>query len=608
MTVKNQLSKKATEVTTGKQPNSIKEWIVAMKPQIEAALPSVITAERFTRMALTAVSSNPQLAQCTPASFMGAMMQAAQLGLEPNTPLGQAYLIPFRNKGQLEVQYQTGYKGLIELAHRSGEFKNIEARVVYENDDFQFEYGLEPKLYHKPVMVNRGEVIAYYAVYTLVNGGFGFEVMSIEDIKNHAKQYSKAYSSGYSPWKTSFDEMAKKGLHIMTPIPTIDGWTTMGEIEEGDIVFDMYGEPTEVIATSEVKHLKCYKITFSNGEEIICDDEHRWVASIGSNAARNVRKKGWETLTINELYEAKKNGKGVVVPVNPMLNTEKISLPIHPWMLGYWIGNGSRIAGNVSCDVKDVDYVCNKIKESGYGIGTIRKDKRSNSVAVGVLGLIADLKKYGFYGNKHIPQMYLRSDITDRKMLLQGLLDSDGNLSSNRRARASFATVRFDIAKTVLELVNSLGETAAMCKLHSRGFDTETDYYQIQWKPSFNPFGMPRKSVNYIPRKLNKYRSIKSIEEIESVPTRCIAVAADSKTYLAGESMIPTHNTVLKRVLKYAPIKTEFVRNLTVDETIKSEISDDMSLVADDTVIEAEYVIDEDTGEVIEEEQVTLGE
>lgn len=210
MTVKNQLSKKATEVTTGKQPNSIKEWIVAMKPQIEAALPSVITAERFTRMALTAVSSNPQLAQCTPASFMGAMMQAAQLGLEPNTPLGQAYLIPFRNKGQLEVQYQTGYKGLIELAHRSGEFKNIEARVVYENDDFQFEYGLEPKLYHKPVMVNRGEVIAYYAVYTLVNGGFGFEVMSIEDIKNHAKQYSKAYGSGYSPWKTSFDEMAKK--------------------------------------------------------------------------------------------------------------------------------------------------------------------------------------------------------------------------------------------------------------------------------------------------------------------------------------------------------------------------------------------------------------
>ena len=212
MAVKNQLSKKANNQVDKSEQKSIREWIVTMQPQIEKALPSVITADRFTRMALTAVSINPQLGNCTPASFMGAMMQAAQLGLEPNTPLGQAYLIPFRNKGTLECQFQIGYKGLIELAHRSGEFKNIEARVVYENDDFEYEYGLEPKLTHKPAMSNRGRAVCYYAVYTLVNGGFGFEVMSKEDIENHAKTYSQAYGSSFSPWKKSFDEMAKKTL------------------------------------------------------------------------------------------------------------------------------------------------------------------------------------------------------------------------------------------------------------------------------------------------------------------------------------------------------------------------------------------------------------
>lgn len=211
--VKNALQSKAaskTNAVESKQPQNIKQWIVAMKPQIEAALPKVITAERFTRMALTAVSSNPKLADCTPKSFMGALMQAAQLGLEPNTPLGQAYLIPYRNKGVMEVQYQTGYKGLIELAHRSGQFKNIEAHTVFENDEFEYEYGLEPKLVHKPALKDRGGIIAFYAVFTLVNGGFGFEVMSKEDVDTHAKKYSQGFNSSYSPWKTSYESMAKK--------------------------------------------------------------------------------------------------------------------------------------------------------------------------------------------------------------------------------------------------------------------------------------------------------------------------------------------------------------------------------------------------------------
>lgn len=191
------------------QKKSMMALIQTMKPQIEKALPSVLTGERFTRMVLTALSTTPQLAECTPQSFMGAMMQAAQLGVEPNTPLGQAYLIPYRNHGQLECQFQIGYKGLLALFYRSGG-KDLQAHEVHENDTFEYELGLEPKLRHVPALTDRGPVILYYAVYHTKEGGSGFAVMSMDDIKAHMHQFSKAAGKGFSPWSTNFDEMAKK--------------------------------------------------------------------------------------------------------------------------------------------------------------------------------------------------------------------------------------------------------------------------------------------------------------------------------------------------------------------------------------------------------------
>ena len=151
-------------VAKKKAPQSIQDYITVMAPAIKAALPSVMTPERFSRITLSALSANPKLKECTPQSFLGAMMTAAQLGLEPNTPLGQAYLIPFRNHGRLECQFQLGYKGLIDLAYRSGEVSIIQAHTVYENDEFQYELGIDPKLRHIPAKSNRGKPIAYYAM------------------------------------------------------------------------------------------------------------------------------------------------------------------------------------------------------------------------------------------------------------------------------------------------------------------------------------------------------------------------------------------------------------------------------------------------------------
>ena len=189
---------------------TMQQYIKQMQGEIKKALPAVMTPERFSRIVLSALSTNPKLAETTPQSFLGAMMTAAQLGVEPNTPLGQAYLIPFWNSKAraLECQFQLGYKGLLDLAYRSGEVSTVMAQVVYENDEFEYSFGLEPKLVHRPAMEDRGNPKYVYAMFRTKDGGYGYEVMSIADVRAHAQRYSKSFQNG--PWQTNFEEMAKK--------------------------------------------------------------------------------------------------------------------------------------------------------------------------------------------------------------------------------------------------------------------------------------------------------------------------------------------------------------------------------------------------------------
>lgn len=197
--LKNQITEQKAQ-----KPQTIQQWTKAYSSQIAKALPSVLTPERFSRMVLTAITKTPKLASCKPESFIGSMLTAAQLGLEPNTPLGQAYLIPYGN----ECQFQIGYKGLIDLAYRSGEFQYIMSEIVYDHDEFTFEYGLNANLVHKPCSGERGEMKWVYAMYKLKDGGYSFKVCSIDDVIKHGKKYSKSFNSG--PWQTAFEEMAKK--------------------------------------------------------------------------------------------------------------------------------------------------------------------------------------------------------------------------------------------------------------------------------------------------------------------------------------------------------------------------------------------------------------
>lgn len=271
---KNLIQKQGGQMSAAKpEKKTMQAYIKAMEPAIKKALPSVITPERFTRMVLSALSSTPKLAECSPQSFLAAMMTAAQLGVEPNTALGQAYLLPYRNHGQMECQFQLGYKGLIDLAYRSGEVSVIQAHTVYENDVFEYELGMDPKLRHVPAKADRGEAVAYYAMFKTKDGGYGFEVMSVDDVQRHAQRYSKSYGSGSSPWRSNFDEMAKKTVlkRALKYAPLKSDFVrgvAQDETIKAELSDEMYAVPDETVFEAEGEEIGSTAVDTETGEVI----------------------------------------------------------------------------------------------------------------------------------------------------------------------------------------------------------------------------------------------------------------------------------------------------------------------------------------------------
>lgn len=187
------------------------------KGELAKMLPKTLSIDRLLKVAQIAATTTPALAKCDVASLVGAIGQCAQMGLEPNTVLGHAYLVPFNTKrkdanGQERwvnsVQVIIGYKGLIDLARRSGQIVSIAAHEVCENDRFELVYGLDEKLTHAPAMGERGAVIGFYAVAKLKDGGYSFEFMSrhqIEEIMRGTQSKGQ-----YGPWRDHFIEMGRK--------------------------------------------------------------------------------------------------------------------------------------------------------------------------------------------------------------------------------------------------------------------------------------------------------------------------------------------------------------------------------------------------------------
>lgn len=189
----------------GLTQGDVATYLSGMKDRVVAVLPKHLTADRIIQMAATTIQRNPQIAKCSPASLLGAVMQASILGFPPVDALGYCYFVPYGNS----VQFQMGYRGLVELARRSGKIKMVYAEVVREGDEFSVEFGLNPSLEHKPQFDSSKPMTHVYAVCHFNDGGYNFVVLSKSDVERLRMRSPMQKGTPSGAWHTDYDAMAK---------------------------------------------------------------------------------------------------------------------------------------------------------------------------------------------------------------------------------------------------------------------------------------------------------------------------------------------------------------------------------------------------------------
>lgn len=298
-----------------------------------------------------------------------------------------------------------------------------------------------------------------------------------------------------------------KALAIDTPIPTPRGWRVMGDLRVGDQVFDEHGQPTTVVAATKVMSDRtCREVVFSDGQSIVADLAHQWLTSTKSERSHG---RPGRIRTTREIERSLRAGKewNHHTPVAEAAQYPAQDLPIDPYVLGIWLGDGTMTKAEVTV---------------GAGDEQMLRDK-------------------------YVPEMYLRASVDQRLGLLQGLMDSDGY--ADDRGRCEFVSIRESISDAVVELAASLGLRPVKRKkrvtLH--GID-RGPAYQVKFTPHLPVFRLERKRRRLERGRFQRFRAVVDVRPVEPRPVRCIEVAAPSGLFLAGSTYIPTHNSSLGRL------------------------------------------------------------
>lgn len=342
-----------------------------------------------------------------------------------------------------------------------------------------------------------------------------------------------------------------KGLDINTPILTTNGWKTMGTLNYGDKVFDKDGNETNILHISEEHRNPCYKIIFDNGDELIADEDHRWLIAF---MVKHGSKKNYhcgpeeKVMTTKELFthlSKIKNRNSYNIPriynAKP-LNTNKIKLPIDPYVLGVWLGDGSKTCGIIT-NVRN--ELWEEIKKRGYTISeNLSKEDRAEMRTV--YNLRHELSKLNLLNNKHIPDIYFKASYEQRLDLLRGLMDTDGFLHKKRKRFVMETSQEWQV-KQFAQLLASLGLKSTIFNTVNKLNGKEFPGWMCCWtSKNFNPF-LIRNQKEFeeleIIKDNNSYRNILNIVPVDTVITKCIEVDSSTHTYLAGEHLIVTHNT-----------------------------------------------------------------
>lgn len=412
------------------------------------------------------------------------------------------------------------------------------------------------------------------------------QLLSMGPPENGAEEWSLAVAMAGRGWgkACTLDTMIPHTL----PLSTSTGFTKMGDICIGDTVYDEQGKPCKVTAIFDRTPEIAYRVTFSDGTFIDACDEHQWVTWTHRDRKQYLRNNPGATAFPRDwvshrepLYRASNKGGKVptgqsvgpeirttqqildtltqkttrgdlnhCIPTTQPLQTPDVSLLLDPWVLGYWLGNGASAGGGVSGHREDEEGVRENLLRAGYATGVPHAVSVTSPNAFGytVIRLRTTLRALDLLDNKHVPAAYLWASEPQRRALLAGLLDSDGYCDPSN-GQVEFGSTTRVLADAVVHLARSLGEKPVLgtgrAKLN--GVD-HGEKYRVTWRPTVNPFRLTRKAAAFRPLGAqalrNRHRMIASVEPIPPVPMRCITVDSPNSMYLAGEGMIPTHNTL----------------------------------------------------------------
>ena len=381
-----------------------------------------------------------------------------------------------------------------------------------------------------------------------------------------------------------------KALALDTPLPTPSGWTTMGDVAVGDLLYDAQGRPTRVVGATEVMvDRPCFEVGFSDGSVIVADAEHQWLTE-----TRAARKSKWaadnlynrartqrlhaSVVTTEEIARTVRLGQEqranhAVANARPIEGSNH-ALPIDPYVLGAWLGDGHSAGARITCETPEIPmrieglgYDVTSHGNMLYGIKLLRTPAAvpgscpsCGDTMHGTYFCASCQQQHGSFNallrgltvlnDKHIPTTYLRASEQARRDLLAGLLDTDGTVVRGVGS-VQFAVTNERLADDVYELVVSLGyrcgrttkqvkgrsEASSTCYILN--FSTVDDVFKLERKALLHKEERPQTTV-----RIGK-RYVTSVRAIDSVPVRCVQVDNEDHLYLAGRSMIPTHNSTL---------------------------------------------------------------
>lgn len=348
-----------------------------------------------------------------------------------------------------------------------------------------------------------------------------------------------------------------RALDPQTPIPTPSGWRRLDDLHPGDQVFDEMGRIRYVTARADWPDRPCYALQFADGSSIIADAEHLWLTM--TLHERAVRGPG-SVRTTADIVATLKTSRGIsnhAIPWAKPLDRPHQALLMDPYLFGLWLGDGYSAGAEIACHAQDVEHVLEAVAAAGC-TGTSVHNGPAGSLGRMVKvagerpwdssGPVVALRLLGVLHNKHIPDAYLRGSVAQRRGLLEGLMDSDGTV--DRWGRCEFVNTNLRLVEGVAELIRSLGTGARVVLRHRPDATHTMQSWAVKFTPTRAPFRLGRKRARIKPVRARAAHYIVDARPVPPRRTICIEVDGPSRLFLAGEAMVPTHNSILRNAFR----------------------------------------------------------